>query len=164
MSVTSRGHYGRKSDEEKKRNGSYFPSTSNETGYRKLGEKIYAGPGYQDVPDPHFPLGDIGLQQYFQLAGRVLKEKGRLSDAIQRAIESYSILWEDAYTRQTTGKRVPITLVQRMDRSLAILKLAEVATVVDTDAIDPKKNPFRACGLVSALAKDRLREAAQGPV
>lgn len=158
------GHIRILSDEEKKARGTFRAGTSTEVRNRKLGEKVFAGPGYQDVPDPEFPLGDIGLKQYFRLAGRVLREKGRLSDVIQRACESYSILWEEAYTRRITGKKVPASIVERMDRSLSILKLAEVATVVDPDAADPKKNPFRACGLVSALAKGRLRQAAEAQV
>jgi hypothetical protein len=159
-----KGAYGNLSDEEKKARGTFRENESVEVRRRKLGEKIFAGPGYQDVPDPEFPLGEIGLKQYFRLAGRALKEKGRLSDAIQRACESYAILWEEAYVRRTTGKKIPAGLVERMDRSLAILKLAEVATVVDSDALESKKNPFGACGGVAALAKGRLREAAKAQV
>jgi hypothetical protein len=154
------GRHSEVSDEEKKAKGTFNAAFSREARAKKLGEKVFAGPGYQDVPDPEFPMGEVGQLQYFRLAGRVLKEKGRLSDAIQRACESYAMLWEEAYDRKMAGKRVPLTVIERMDRSLGILKLAEQATVIDPDA-EPKINPFSACGGVAALAKSRLRQAAE---
>lgn len=150
-----------KTDAEKRLNGTYREGRNVAAQQRRLSEKVFAGPGFQDVPDPKYNLGDWGQREYFRLCGKLLAQ-GRLSESTVAVSENYAICAEDLYIRRSTGYRVPAILLARMDRYLALLKLAEDTTPIGGNvALQPKENPFDACGAVLApFAQSRPRGSA----
>jgi hypothetical protein len=155
-----RGIHNGVSDERRKASGSFRPSNSEEARGRRLSAKVFAGPGFQDIPDPEFPFGEYGLRKYFELAGRLLRE-GKLSRATQQIAEQLAIQYEIQHQRASCGQRQQATASNNIMKFLALLKLSEDLTPVGGNvSIERKKNPFGPCGGLAALAKVRLREAA----
>lgn len=150
-----------KTDAEKRLNGTYRPGTSVAARERRLSEKIFAGPGFQDVPDPKYNLNDWGQREYFRLCGKLLAQ-GRLSESTLAISENFAILSEELHARRSTGQRVPAVLLANMDRYLALLKLVEDTTPIGGNvALQPKENPFDVCGVTLApFAQGRPRGSA----
>lgn len=145
-----------KTDAEKRLNGTYRPGKSVAARERRLSEKIFAGPGFQDVPDPKYNLGDWGQREYFRLCGKLLAQ-GRLSESTVAISENFAILAEELHARRSTGQRTPAVLLANMDRYLALLKLVEDTKPIGGNvALQPKENPFDICGaLLAPFAQSR---------
>jgi hypothetical protein len=159
-----RGIHNGLSDEHKKASGSFRPSTSEETRTRRLSEKIFAGPGFVDIPDPDYPFGEYGLRRYYELAGRLLKQ-GKLSGSTLQIAEQLAIQYEIQQQRASCGQRVSSGTTTLIMRLLALLKLTDDLTPVGGNvSIERKKNSFGPCGGLATLAKNRLREAAQAQI
>lgn len=154
----------RKSDDERKANGTYRPSRSSEALDRRIAANVFAGPGYQDVPDPEYPLGDFGQRKYFELAGRLLRE-GKLSRATRDITEQVAILYEIQRQRMACGDRVPAYLTRDISRHLAMLKLAEDTTPIGGNVgARTRENPFSICGaLLAPFAPRGLRGPSSAP-
>ncbi|GJD59608.1 hypothetical protein [Methylobacterium dankookense] len=158
------GGNNRKSDDERRASGSYRPSTSSAARDRRIADNIYAGPGFRDVPDPEYPLGDFGQRKYFELAGRLLAE-GKLSRAMRDTAEQVAILSEIQHQRMACGERVPAYLTRDISRHLAMLKLAEDTTPIGGNVgARAQENPFRFCGaLLAPFAPRGLRGSPAAP-
>ncbi|WP_158022286.1 hypothetical protein [Methylorubrum populi] len=153
-----KGGWNRKSDDERRATGTFRPSRGDDARDRRLAANVFAGPGFQDVPDPEFPLGDVGQRKYFELAGRLL-EQGKLSNATRETAEQVAVLWESQHQRMACGERVPAYLTRDIARFLATLKLAEDTTPIggNVGAAD-EPNPFEIIGAALApFATGRLR-------
>jgi hypothetical protein len=148
----------RKTDAERKASGSWRPSNSSEAQDRRIAENIYAGPGYQDVPDPEMPLAGVGQKKYFELCGKLL-EQGKLTYTTRATAEQVAILTEAQHQRLVCGQRIPVYLTRDISRFMALLKLSEeVAPIGGNVSIVPKENPFDPCGsLLVAFTPERLR-------
>lgn len=148
------------SDEQKKANGSFRPHKSEAVRTQRLSEKVFAGPGFVDIPDPEFPFGEFGLRKYYELGGRLLRA-GKLSHSTQQIAEQLAIQYEIQHQRASCGQPVRVMNTTNIMKLLALLKLTDDLTPVGGNVgIEPKKNAFSPCGGLAALAKVRLREAA----
>ena len=151
----------RKTDEELQASGTFRPSRSNAAKDRRLAENIFAGPGFQDVPDPEYPLGNFGQRKYFELCGRLLNE-GKLCAGTRATAEQVAILMESQRADMASGKRVPAYLTREISKQLALLRLAEDLTPIGGNvSVQQKPNRFAACGaILASFAPGRVRDPA----
>jgi hypothetical protein len=128
---------------------------------RQLAEKVFAGPGFIDVPDPSMPLSDFEQRKYFELCGRLVAQ-GKLTAATRDGVEQIAILYGAQYQRLSCGQRVPAYITRDIARLTANLRLVEDLTPIGGNVgLKPKENPFDLCGaLLAPFAPGRLRAPA----
>lgn len=159
-----RGIHNGVSDEQRKASGSFRPSNSEEARGRRLSEKVFAGPGFVDIPDPDYPFGEYGLRKYYELAGRLLKQ-GKLSGSTMQIAEQLAIQYEIQHQRASCGQKPGTSTTAVIMRLLALLKLTDDLTPVGGNvSVTPQENPYDVCGaLLAPFTPGRLREAADSP-
>lgn len=149
------------SDEEKKARGTFDPRYSEEARGRRLSDKLFAGPGYQDVPDPENPLTDYEQKIYFELCGQLLRQ-GKLTMSTRDIAEEVALLKGSRRMKIECGLKVPAYITRDIMNYSGKLKLVEDTSPIGGNvSFQPKANVFDVCGtLLAPFAKGGLRETA----
>lgn len=152
--MTNRGGNNRKTDAEKKAEGTFRASRSEEAYNAAAGAKVITGVFLTQIPKPTVPLTEVGKAQYDKLT-KLLFEQNKLTEVTCGDCERMAVMHQQMVDRLNSGKNVPIDLIKRMDAISVRLRIAENAPAV---ASPGGKNRFEGSGFSNArVSAFRLR-------
>lgn len=140
--MTNRGGNNRKSDAEKKAEGTFRESRSEEAYNAAAGARVITGVFLSKIPEPSLPLNKDGRGQYDKLT-KLLFEQNKLTEVTCGDCERMAVMHQQMVDRLNNGKNVPVDLIKRMDAISVRLRIAENATTIATPGA---KNRFEGSG------------------
>lgn len=140
--MSNRGGNNRKTDAEKKAEGTFRASRSEEVYNAAAGAKVVTGVFLARIPEPTIPLNAAGKAQYDKLT-KLLFEQNKLTEVTCGDCERMAVMHQQMVDRLEKGKNVPIDLIKRMDAISVRLRIAENATTI---ASPGAKNRFEGSG------------------
>lgn len=151
------GGHNRLSDEEKKRRGTFRAHLSEEAYDQRAAQTVIAGPWLPSIPEPSFPLDEVGRKTYDELT-TMLFEQNKLTLVTKMWAEQAAIGQQEIHRLMKAGKTVRASHLNQVERALRALKIAEDAKPIANPA--GTANKFEACGFANRRnATVRLRRA-----
>lgn len=142
------------SDDEKIKRGTFREDWSEEAIAARNAAKVVTGVFLPRVPEPGFPLNEIGRKKYDQLASLLLNQN-KLTTVTCDDCERMAVMHQQMHACLESGKRVPMELIKRMDSISVRLRIAEDAPAI---ANPGKKNRFEGSGFSNSRTSPiRLR-------
>jgi hypothetical protein len=124
MGFGSGGHNKLSEAEKLRRNGKVKASRTDEAYAQRAAEKIVVGPWLSDIPDPEYPLNEIGRKKYFELA-RAMFEQRKLTLTTKMLAEQVAVLHQQIFQRLSEGQQVPTNMSEKIQRVILQLGIAE---------------------------------------
>lgn len=156
------GGRNRLSDEEKKRRGTFRPDNSDAVYDQRAAARVIAGPWLSSIPDPEYPLNEIGMAKYRELTEPLFRDNKLTAVTVMRA-STAALLHQKFHAYALAGKPISGSDVAQMRGILADLDIANSAPPI----ADPngKRNKFAQAGFASRrTAQVTLRpSSAAGP-
>jgi hypothetical protein len=141
-------------DEDRKKNGTFRESESEQAALAKAAEKIIAGPWLSSIPEPSVPLKPEGRRKYDTIT-RLLFDQNKLTEVTWGQCELLAVMHQQMHDRLTDGKSVSADLMKRIDAVYAKLRIAENAPTL---ASPGAKNRFAGSGFSNSRSSAfRLR-------
>ncbi len=143
----------RKSDEEKKRDGTFRPDRSAAAYAEKDANKVITGLFFSEVPVPSLPLDEYGKATYEKWA-RLLIDQGKLTSVTAAHCESLGLIDMRINQKVTSGKVPTADDMKQRTSVIRMLGVAENAPVIAGKA----KNRFEGAGFSNSRSSPfRLR-------
>jgi hypothetical protein len=143
----------RKSDEEKKRAGTFRPDRSEEAYAAKAGEKVVTGIFFSEIPVPSMPLDSYGKATYEKWA-RLLLDQGKLTSVTAAHCESLGLIDMRINQKVTAGKMPTADDMKQRTSVIRMLGVAENAPIIAGKA----KSRFEGAGFSNSRSSPfRLR-------
>jgi len=133
----------RLSDAEKKKRGTFRADKSEAVYEAKEASTVVAGPWLAKIPDPEYPLRDVGRAKYDDLAKQMF-DAGKLTSVTHLTLSTFCVLFQKIHTMMAEGREPSASDFTQMRGMLADLKIAEDAKVIANQ--DAKKNKFASAG------------------
>lgn len=142
MGGTGSGGHNRKSDEEKRRDGTFRADRSDSAYDARMSEKVHQGPWLSEIPKADFKLGETG-QRYYDIITRELFEQNKL-DHIRVMHANAAALLYDKFERLANEEKSPSASdMTQLQRALSALGVAKDAKKI---AEPTQRNRFESCG------------------
>lgn len=153
------GGWNRLSDEEKKARGTFRADQSEEVYGAKRAATIITGPWLSSIPEPDFPLTDIGRAKYDEWTQELFDQKKLTKIAVTRA-SALALQFQKIAKRASEGKDVSASDQAKFQSGLRDLDIAQHAKVT----AEPGKSRFADVGFADKKSSPirLLRPAAAG--
>lgn len=116
----------KKSDEQKKREGTFRPDRSEEARIERQAAKIIGGPWLSDIPKPELQLNETGKKKYEELA-KMLLDQNKLTMISRMTAETAAMMFQKIQGLTESGKMPTASDITQYQRALSALGLAENA-------------------------------------
>lgn len=139
------GGHNRLSDDEKRARGTFRPDQSDDVyDARQASATILAGPWLTSIPEPDFPLNDVGRSKYDEWTNELFTQRKLTKIAVTRA-SALALLYQKIAKRAGEGKDVSASDHAKFQSGLRELDIATHAKVT----AQPGKSRFEGVGFAN---------------
>lgn len=120
-----------KSDDQKRREGTFRADRSEEVVAERRAAKVLGGPWLNEIPKPELKLDEAGKAKYYELA-RMLLEQNKLTMISRMTAESAALMFQKINQLTEAGSVPSASDMTQYQRALSALGIAENAKPIAT--------------------------------